>query len=139
VDTGATVSTFYDPMLAKIVAKGADRDDALRSLRDALGETEILGVRTNLAFLRAVLDEPLVREGRVTTDWLERAFADWRTPRDAGRAANAAARAEIDLIASRTARDPWGSLVAWRPNGGRESRIVLHSGDEEYAVRFAEA
>ena len=61
--TGMTVTSSYDPMLAKVAAWGADRDAALRRLDAALGGTTVLGVTTNITFLRALLTHPDVVAG----------------------------------------------------------------------------
>jgi acetyl/propionyl-CoA carboxylase alpha subunit len=71
IEEGSEVTVFYDPMLVKLIASGSDRPSALNRLADALSTTEIVGVQTNLAFLRAVLEEPAVVHGEVTTTWLE--------------------------------------------------------------------
>ena len=72
VDSGLaenmTVSSAYDPMLAKVIAYGADRGDALRRLDAALADTAVLGVTTNIAFLRALLSHPDVAAGS-TPGW----------------------------------------------------------------------
>ena len=54
VDEGAEVTTHYDPMLAKVIVHADDRPAALDCLADALAETEVLGLRTNLPFLRVL-------------------------------------------------------------------------------------
>ncbi|MBD3145937.1 5-oxoprolinase/urea amidolyase family protein [Microbispora bryophytorum] len=61
VETGTQVSSAYDPLLAKVVAHGADRDQALDRLAAALAETRIDGVETNLGLLRAAAADPSVR------------------------------------------------------------------------------
>ncbi|MFC4614239.1 biotin carboxylase N-terminal domain-containing protein [Cellulomonas algicola] len=69
---GLEIGTTYDPMLAKVVAHGADRAEALRRLDAALAGTVVLGVRTNVGFLRRVLADPDVRAGRLDTGLLGR-------------------------------------------------------------------
>lgn len=69
---GLAVASDYDPMLAKIVAWGTDREQALVRLDRALAETAVLGVRTNLAFLRSLLADPDVRTGDLDTGLIER-------------------------------------------------------------------
>src|SRR6516164_6044821 len=64
---GTTVSSLYDPMLAKVIAWGPDRATALRRLDGALAGTAVLGVTTNIAFLRELLADPDVRAGRLDT------------------------------------------------------------------------
>ena len=50
------MSVFYDPMIAKLIVRGADRSSALQLLRRALGQWEIVGLPTNVPFLRRVID-----------------------------------------------------------------------------------
>jgi acetyl/propionyl-CoA carboxylase alpha subunit len=70
VEEGDEVGVAYDPMIAKLIAHGPTRDEALARLRDALDETEVAGVTTNLPFLRWLVSHPAVREGRTTTAFL---------------------------------------------------------------------
>lgn len=70
VETGADVSPHYDPMLAKIIADGATREEALANLERALAQTRLYGIETNLAYLRAVVRSEVFREGRQTTRFL---------------------------------------------------------------------
>ena len=69
---GTTVGSDYDPMLAKIVAYGSDRAEALQRLDGALARTAVLGVQTNIEFLRFVLSDADVVAGRLDTGLLER-------------------------------------------------------------------
>ena len=70
VEEGDEVGTAYDPLLAKLIAHGATRKDALDRLAAALGETEVDGVVTNLPFLRWLVAHPALRAGRTTTAFL---------------------------------------------------------------------
>ena len=70
VEEGDVVGTHYDPLLAKLIAHGATRDDALGRLASALDETEVEGVGTNLPFLRWLVTHPALRAGRTTTAFL---------------------------------------------------------------------
>ena len=70
VEEGDEIGTSYDPLIAKLVARGATRDEALDRLRAALAETEVGGVTTNLPFLRWLVAHPEVRAGRTTTAFL---------------------------------------------------------------------
>ena len=67
VETGTEITPHYDPMLAKIIVHGDDRDAALARLREALAATEVWGVETNLAYLAAIADSELFASGRVST------------------------------------------------------------------------
>jgi excisionase family DNA binding protein len=79
VAEGDVIGGRFDPMLAKIVAHGTDRADALARLTRALDETVVLGLVTNLRFLRWLVREPMVRDARVRTDSLDRVWLpdDW--------------------------------------------------------------
>jgi 3-methylcrotonyl-CoA carboxylase alpha subunit len=74
IETGVTegdeVSPFYDPMLAKIVVHGADRETALRRLRMALAATEIVGPETNLGFLTRIAQDPDFAAGSIDTGFV---------------------------------------------------------------------
>jgi acetyl/propionyl-CoA carboxylase alpha subunit len=70
VEEGDEVGVAYDPMIAKLIAHGPTRDEALLRLRDALAETEVGGLTTNLPFLRWLVSHPAVRAGRTTTAFL---------------------------------------------------------------------
>ncbi|MEK6275548.1 MAG: biotin carboxylase N-terminal domain-containing protein [Actinomycetota bacterium] len=70
VEEGDEVGVAYDPMIAKLIAHGPTRDEALLRLRDALAETEVGGLTTNLPFLRWLVAHPALRAGRTTTAFL---------------------------------------------------------------------
>jgi acetyl/propionyl-CoA carboxylase alpha subunit len=70
VEEGDEVGTAYDPMVAKLVAHGPTRDEALARLADALAETDVRGITTNLPFLRWLVAHPVLRAGEATTAFL---------------------------------------------------------------------
>jgi acetyl/propionyl-CoA carboxylase alpha subunit len=70
VEEGDEVGVAYDPMIAKLISHGPTRDEALLRLRDALAETKVEGLTTNLPFLRWLVAHPAVRAGRTTTAFL---------------------------------------------------------------------
>ncbi len=72
IDAGDEIGGAYDPMIAKLVAHGADREEALERLEAALDETRIEGVTTNLPFLRWLVSHPAFRAADVSTDFLTR-------------------------------------------------------------------
>ncbi len=80
VTTGDTVTHHYDPMIAKLIVWGEHRLDALRKMAWALDHYIVLGVTTNIPFLRDIVRHEAFRRGEVTTDFVERHFADWRLP-----------------------------------------------------------
>ncbi len=71
VETGSIVGPAYDPMLAKIISHGRDRDEARRRLISALERTTLLGVTSNRAFLASVLRHPRFAAGEATTAFLD--------------------------------------------------------------------
>lgn len=78
VVSGSEISHYYDPMLAKLIVSAVDRHAALQKMQQALRQFIILGEPvTNIAFLQAVLAHSAFMEGSITTDFLERHFADW--------------------------------------------------------------
>ena len=74
IEEGQAVGTQFDSMLAKVIVHAQSRAHALSRLQFALEETVILGVGTNQNYLRALIDHPRVREGKVSTEFLETEF-----------------------------------------------------------------
>ena len=72
VEQGSDVSAFYDPMLAKIIATGTGRDDALARLETALDDTRLYGIETNLEYLRQVIADAVFTAGEHYTRYLDR-------------------------------------------------------------------
>jgi acetyl/propionyl-CoA carboxylase alpha subunit len=70
IESGMEVGIHYDPMLAKLIARGEDRDDAIRRLVYALRQSSIQGLRTNRDFLIRLLDHPDFRQGRAHTGFI---------------------------------------------------------------------
>ena len=129
VSNGDEVTGRFDPMLAKVIAHGATRDEALDRLTAALDETVVLGLITNLRFLRWLVRQQVVRDGEARIDTLERIWPpdDWaqRTalPADAWAAAAAAFYEGEGL-------DPWRG--GWRLNDSPSLR--LDSGTDQRTV-----
>jgi acetyl-CoA carboxylase, biotin carboxylase subunit len=69
---GAAIPPYYDSLMAKLIAHGENRDEAIRLLLDALADTDVEGVETNRTLLIDVLVHPDFQAARVTTNWLER-------------------------------------------------------------------
>jgi 3-methylcrotonyl-CoA carboxylase alpha subunit len=72
VEEGGEVTPYYDPMIAKVIARAPTRGEALDRLADALGRTVVAGPRSNVAFLRALALAPEFREGRFDTGFIDR-------------------------------------------------------------------
>ncbi|EXU74394.1 urea carboxylase [Erwinia mallotivora] len=71
VSTGTEVSAFYDPMIAKLIVHGENRQAALAKMAQALSETRLHGIATNLDYLRQVVASEALRSGDVWTRWLD--------------------------------------------------------------------
>ena len=129
VDEGDEVGGRFDPMLAKIVAHGRDRGEALDRLTAALDATVILGLTTNLRFLRWLVREPVVRAGQARTDTLERIWPpdDWQQRTRIPDAAWAAAART--LMAGRAGED------GFRLNAAQSVRLAAD--DAVRTVRLA--
>ena len=71
VSAGSEVSAFYDPMIAKLIVHGANRDEAIARMRAALSETRLHGIASNLDYLRQVVADPRFASGNVWTRLLD--------------------------------------------------------------------
>ena len=130
IEAGDEVTVHYDPMLAKVIAFGPDREAALARLTGALDALRVHGVVTNLSFLRALARAPQVATAAFDTEWIEREFlpgleALMRAPvPDLALAAAAIAEAmgpgrpgREDGGAEPAEQDPFQLLGRWRAPG----------------------
>lgn len=115
IETGSEISGFYDPMIAKVIAYGADRLTALRRLDAALARTVVLGVETNIAFLRALIRDDRVRRGDIDTGLIE-TMLPFAAPQPTPAMLAAAAQA-APLGRRPSAADIWHELPGWRIGG----------------------
>ncbi|NJP41972.1 acetyl/propionyl/methylcrotonyl-CoA carboxylase subunit alpha [Actinacidiphila epipremni] len=118
---GTEVGTAYDPMLAKVIAYGLDRPTALRRLRAALAETEVLGLDTNVGFLRRLLAHPAVAAGELDTGLIEREAATLVPAEVPAEVYAAAALLRQAALAPRPGPDGWTDPFSvpsgWRLGG----------------------
>jgi acetyl/propionyl-CoA carboxylase alpha subunit len=130
VEKGDTVGGRFDPLLAKVIAHGPDRASALARLATALDATEVLGLATNLAFLRRLVRLPVVAEARARIETIESdpdvaastyAFAHEGPPGSAWEAAG-----RLFLVEAGPA-GAWGG--GWRPNLPSRLRLAADAGD----------
>src|SRR5690606_15484367 len=75
VEAGDEVHVYYDPMMAKLIAWGQDRDQAIRRMRRALSEYEVAGVHTTIPFCRFVMEDEEFRAGNVTTHYVAERYS----------------------------------------------------------------
>ena len=122
VRQGDEVTPYYDPMLAKVISWGPDRQTALDTLAAALCETHVLGVRTNLELLRWLLDHEVVRGSAPTTTFLESAVGEFveSEARQPGQDEIIAAAVALAMAGGGSARahrstpGAWDMLTDWR-------------------------
>ena len=76
IQEGGEITPWYDPMVAKLIAHGRDRSDAIRRLMAALEDSPLLGVRNNALFLRDLLDHPQFRAARMHTATIDQWMQD---------------------------------------------------------------
>ena len=132
---GEQVGSHYDPLLAKVVAHGPDRSTALRRLDAALAATSILGVGTNVSFLRELLADRDVQAATLNTGLVERVVAAPAEPPDDILAA-AALRALLMLEPPGPVVDPFALPGGWRLGDAAWTRWqVLASGHHPVEVR----
>jgi 3-methylcrotonyl-CoA carboxylase alpha subunit len=145
IRAGDRVSPFYDPMLAKLVAWGSDRAAALRALRAALRDTEILGPATNLEFLIRVLRHGSFDGGSVTTAFVEENAAELLAPAPppdhralavAGLWLLCRQRQDAAAVAAAGAdpHSPWHRVDGWRLNDVAHQTLRLRAGGEPVAI-----
>ena len=132
---GTDVGSDYDPMLAKVIAYGDDRAAALRGLDRALADTAVLGVVTNVEFLRFLLADPDVVAGRLDTGLLDRRVADF-VPLAVDDAEFIAAAAYRWLQRWQGAGDLWSTPSGWRIGAHAATVTRLRSGERTEHVRI---
>jgi acetyl-CoA/propionyl-CoA carboxylase biotin carboxyl carrier protein len=127
---GEQVSTHYDPLLAKVIGHGPDRDTALRRLDAALAATSILGVGTNVSLLRSLLAAPDVRAGMLDTELVER-LSPARGPVPHDVLAVAALRALLALEPTGPVVDPFALPGGWRLGEPAWTRWQVQAGGQD--------
>ncbi|MGK4594345.1 acetyl/propionyl/methylcrotonyl-CoA carboxylase subunit alpha [Amycolatopsis sp. w19] len=133
---GAVIGSNYDPMLAKVIAWGPDRAAALHRLDLALADTALLGLGTNVAFLRGLLADGDVRDGKLDTGLVDRRLSTLVSEEVPPEFFVAAA---LDRLLSLQPQgdvvDPWDVPDGWRLGGSGGIDFALKSGSSEAVVR----
>ncbi|MGA5464816.1 biotin carboxylase N-terminal domain-containing protein [Mycobacterium sp. NPDC050041] len=128
IRAGSVVGSDYDPMLAKVIGHGDDRAAALRTLDRALAGTAVLGVTTNIEFLRFLLADPDVAAGRLDTGLLDRRTPDF-VPVPIGDDQLIAAAAVVWLRGwPARGGDLWAVPTGWRLGEAAPTTVRLHAG-----------
>ncbi|WP_119388170.1 acetyl/propionyl/methylcrotonyl-CoA carboxylase subunit alpha [Taklimakanibacter lacteus] len=131
IDTGITegkeISTYYDPMIAKLIVWDRDRMSALAQLRRTLGETEIGGLITNTAFLARLAGNKAFAKGDVDTGFIGRHEKEL-LPSVPAASEDVLLLAATGLLLSErqvSLGDPWSSSDGWRHYGGAHDHLSL--------------
>ncbi|MGP4844704.1 acetyl/propionyl/methylcrotonyl-CoA carboxylase subunit alpha [Marinobacter sp. 1Y8] len=131
VQQGDTVSPFYDPMLAKVIAYGEDRADAQRRLLRALEDSQIFGVTTNRHFLSRVIAHPVFTAGEATTAFLEQDFVEDESLQSPPPTLRELALAALILARADFARS---GAQHWSNSPATPMPLTLEINDTPYAV-----
>jgi len=163
VRQGDEITPFYDPMIAKLIVWGEDRAQALARLSEALSQTQIVGLATNVAFLKRLADSKVFSSGDVDTGLIARNH-DALFPAETGPSAEVLALGAAAVLSAEDAAansDPWSLRDGWRLNqlyvralklGGVElsvtyahehfvvngSKLVISKNGDDYVLRFGE-
>ncbi|AYC33311.1 acetyl/propionyl/methylcrotonyl-CoA carboxylase subunit alpha [Pseudomonas cavernae] len=137
---GQAVTPFYDPMLAKVIAYGATRDEARRKLVRAVEDCVLLGVNGNQRFLANLLKHPQFAAGQATTAFIGEHFAaDPSLSPQAPAASELASAAALLYQASALQRAHQHGLAGWRNVDNAPWRFVLKHGEHKHAVELSVA
>ena len=135
---GQPVTPFYDPMLAKVIAWGATRDEARRKLVRSVEDCVLLGVNGNQRFLANLLAHPEFAAGHATTAFIGEHFSDDPSLRaHAPSATELATAAALLYQASAESRAHQAGLAGWRSAGSAPWRFVLRHGEQKLAVELS--
>ena len=151
---GDTVTIFYDPMIAKLIVRDADRPRALARLREALAQCRIAGPKSNVEFLERLVRHPSIVEATIDTGYLDRHLDAFVTPADAAPPATLVAAAAIAEVLAGTGdapdASPWAARDGWRLGAPVPRRVAFeHRGallaapvsghGDAYVVHLADA
>ena len=136
---GDTVTIFYDPMIAKLIAWDEDRPRALARLREALAQCEIVGPKSNIGFLERLVRHPAIVDGTIDTGYLDRHLDEFLAPAQPDRALLLAAAAGTLLAQEAAARaaaagsndpgSPWAIADGWRLGHAGSRRLAFAGND----------
>ncbi len=143
VEEGDRISPYYDPMIAKLIARGGTRDETIDLLVNSLEGVEVWPVKTNAAFLARAADDPDFRAGDVDTAFIPSkidSIVPDAAPSDAVWNLAAEALLVADFGGGAAPGDPWQALQGFRANAdpifgialrhGSETRLIEAAGDE---------
>jgi 3-methylcrotonyl-CoA carboxylase alpha subunit len=142
VRQGDAISPFYDPMIAKLIVWGRDRKEALARMAQALSEYQIVGLASNIAFLKRLVESQPFSTADLDTGLIER-NQDALFPAARPASKQVLALAAASLLASErdhvAANDPWAQTSGWRMNMTMQRSIAFDEESNEYQCVIAYA
>ena len=140
VRSGDTISPFYDPMIAKLIVWGENRDQARARMIQALGQTQVVGVHTNVAFLARLMSDAAFAASDLDTGLIERQRQTLLPPAHACEpewlALASAAVLEEQSAQSHHDPDPWARTDGWRLGGTYQRDLHWLDGDAPRQVSY---
>ncbi|SDB70619.1 acetyl/propionyl/methylcrotonyl-CoA carboxylase subunit alpha [Belnapia rosea] len=134
---GDAITPHYDPMIAKLVAWGPNRQAALARLSAALAECRVAGITSNLGFLTRLSTHPAMQAAELDTGFILRHAAALQPPAGpAPRLALAAAALDALLPSGATQRSPWDRQDGWRLQGAGSRLLLLAEGETSHRLRL---
>ncbi len=131
VEAGDAVTAFYDPMIAKVIAHGATRDEAASRLAAALETTTLLGLTTNAPFLISLLRDEAFLRGEADIGYIERSLDTINA-----RAASPVSALDVALVAAALSdSESGGLLTGWNSRGDAPFLMKLQTGETMLAAR----
>ena len=118
VRQGDAITPFYDPMIAKLIVWGEDRQQALMRMAEALGQTQIVGLATNVAFLKRLVESKAFSAADLDTGLIAKNHAEL-FPEEKAPSAGVLALATAAVLAREerlAGADPWSTRTGWRVN-----------------------
>lgn len=137
IKTGDAISIYFDPLLAKLIVHANNRIQAIEGLKLALDEFHLVGLTTNLPFLRNILNDSAFQSGKIHTQHVEQEL-ETLLPKPVMPSVDIQILAcYVALNRSQPEHSPWGQLKAWRLNLPWEESIQLHYLNEEISFKVA--
>jgi 3-methylcrotonyl-CoA carboxylase alpha subunit len=136
VREGDAISPFYDPMIAKLIVWGKDRNEALARMSQALSEYQVVGLATNVAFLKRLIESSPFSGADLDTGLIER-NQDQLFPAMQPVSIRILALAAASLLVSedeRSAKDPWANASGWRLNGALQRQLQFADEEQTHAL-----
>ncbi|KAI3640173.1 hypothetical protein MIR68_001051 [Amoeboaphelidium protococcarum] len=131
IKEGDEISVHYDPMIAKLVTYGRDRGDALRKMKAMLDQYEVVGLQTNIAFLKKLCMHPEFIAGNVETNFIPKFKSDLFDAPNKKADDRAILMASIGLFQKELGESALGSLTGFRLNSSFTRKYLLKEGGEQ--------